>query len=86
MTAYLLNLADLALSLWVISKGAPELNPLMRSVPVMVFHKTIIIGALCLWLESRPERLARIGLHIVTAAFAAVNIYHIHFIFGGAFT
>ena len=74
---YTLNLFDLAFTLHALKYGACELNPLMRNIPVMVFVKVFIVGLLCLFLESRTEPLARKGLWICTAAFVAVNIWHI---------
>ena len=35
MTAYLLNLLDLAFTLYALSHGATELNPAMRCVPIL---------------------------------------------------
>ena len=93
MTAYLLNLADLALTLYALSRGGVELNPLMRSIPVMVAWKVCGVGVLCWMLHvlaydkrspAKPKRLARRGLSIVTAVYAAVCINHFYFIFGGA--
>ena len=77
MTAYLLNLTDLAFTLHALSHGAVELNPLMRSVPVMIAYKVVGVGALCWWLARRREPLARLGLRIATIAFAAVDLFHI---------
>ena len=77
MTIYVLNLFDLLLTLHALKHGAVELNPLMRNIPVMVFVKVVVVGVLCLFLEIRPEPLARRGLRIGTVAFALVNIWHI---------
>lgn len=77
MTAYLLNLADLFITLYVLSKGVTELNPPMQSVPFMVFYKVIVIGLLCWWLSLRTEKIARIGLFLCTVYYGAVCIYHI---------
>ena len=77
MTTYLLNLLDLALTLHSMSHGAVELNPLMRTIPVMVFFKMFVVGVLCLFLDSRPEPLARWGFRIGTVVYAAVNVWHI---------
>lgn len=77
MTAYILNLLDLAITLHVVANGGAELNPLMQSVPVMVLYKTIAVGILCLWLSGRSEPIARYGLKICTAYYAAVNLWHI---------
>jgi hypothetical protein len=91
--AYTLNLADLFLSIHAIHNGATELNPIMQSVPVMVVWKVVGVGFLCWLLQvlatdirvgSRVRKMARNGLRICTAVFAAVNLYHIYFIFGGA--
>lgn len=84
MTAYTLNLLDLAFTLHALGHGAVELNPLLRCVPLMIVYKVVILGALLGWLGKREDKPARIGLGICTAAFAAVDIYHIYFIFGGA--
>ena len=46
MTAYALNLFDMLCTLWALHGGAVELNPLMRSVTVMVCYKVVIVGAL----------------------------------------
>ena len=81
MTAYLLNLLDLAFTLHALECGAVEANPLMRSIPVMIAYKVIVIGALCWWLSRRPEKLARYGMAGITAIYAAINIYHLFFIF-----
>lgn len=76
MTAYILNLFDLAFSLHAIRNGATELNPLLQSVPVMVVWKVVGVGVLCWWLSNRPEKIARCGLRICAAVFAAVDIWH----------
>ncbi len=82
--AYTLNLIDLFLSLHAIRNGATELNPLMQSVPVMVAVKVVGVGVLCWWLSSRPEKIASHGLRACAVFYAALNLYHIYFILGGA--
>lgn len=78
MTAYLLNLIDLAFTLYALSHGARELNPLMQSVPFMIAYKVFVIGAICWGLHRlREYRLARFGLNVATAVFAVVNVWHI---------
>lgn len=81
MTAYLLNLADLAFTLYALCHGAVELNPFMQCVPVMIIYKVFVVGILCYWLNKRQERIARIGLNLIAAAFAAVDVWHIVNIF-----
>ena len=77
MTAYALNLFDLLCTLYALSMGAEELNPLMQSVQVLVAYKVVVVGGLLWWLSGRPERAARIGLKICTAAYAALAVYHV---------
>lgn len=77
MTAYILNLFDLACTLYALSIGCTELNPLMQSVPIMVIFKAAIVGALCWWLSKRKEPLARWGLWLCTAVYAVVDLWHI---------
>lgn len=85
MTAYILNLLDLAFTLHALRHGAVELNPLMQCVPVQIFCKVFVVGALLGWLARRDEPIARRGLMVITAVFAAVDLWHIYFIFGGVF-
>ena len=77
MIPYVLNLCDLALTLYALAHGGVELNPLMRCVPVMVAYKVIVIGALCLWLSKRTERIAKYGRWVITAVYAGLNIWHL---------
>ena len=77
-TVYTLNLIDLLCTLYVLSLGCTELNPLMQSVPVLVVYKVIVVGGLLWWLSGRPERTARIGLLICTAVYTALCIYHFY--------
>lgn len=81
MTAYLLNLADLAFTLYALCHGAYELNPLMRNIPFQCFYKAVLVGALLWWLSKRQERLARFGKKALAAVFAAVDVWHIVNIF-----
>jgi hypothetical protein len=85
MTAYLLNLADLVLTLHALSHGGAELNPLLQNPAVMVAWKVCGVGVLCWWLSTRKEPIAQKGLKLLIAVYSAVCIYHFYFIFGGAF-
>ena len=73
----ILNLLDCLTTVVGISLGAVEMNPVMLSIPVQIFFKVFVVGALCWWLTYRPERIARIGLWICTAFYGAVNLWHI---------
>ena len=80
MTAYTLNLLDLALTLYAIQRGGVELNPLMRNPYIMIAYKTVIVGALCLWLHHFAEggnKVARLGLWAITAVYAGIIIWHL---------
>lgn len=74
--AYALNLIDLLCTLWALRHGAVELNPLMRSVPVMVGYKVIIVWGLLWWLSTRRERAARYALYVAAVVYGAVDLYH----------
>ena len=76
MLVYLLNLIDLACTLYALPLGAEELNPLMASVPVMVGYKVVIVGALLWWLSTRRERAARYALYVAAVVYGAVDVYH----------
>lgn len=75
--AYALNLIDLSCTLWALRHGAVELNPLMRSVTVMVGYKVVIVWALLWWLSTRRERAARYALYVAAVVYGAVDVYHI---------
>lgn len=77
ITAYTLNLLDLFCTLWALRHGAVELNPLMRSVPLMVGYKVIIVWALLRWLSRQRERAAQYALYVAAAIYGAVDVYHI---------
>ena len=79
MTAYLFNLADLFLTLHALQHGGVEMNPLMRSIPVMVGWKVCGAGVLCLLLSKLATNLkvARYGLQICTAIYILTNLWHI---------
>lgn len=77
MIAYVLNLIDLFCTLWALRHGAVELNPLMRSVTVLVGYKVIIVWALLWWLSRQQERAARYALYVAAVVYGAVDVYHI---------
>ena len=77
MTAYLLNLIDLAFTLHALKHGAVEANPLMQCAPFMIFYKVIVVGALCWWLYKQDSSIARRGLCACAAVFTCVDIWHI---------
>ena len=75
MTAYALNLLDLAFTLYALAHGGVELNPLMQCVPIKVVYKIIVVGALCYALKriaNTENALARFGLWAAATIYAAV--------------
>lgn len=74
--AYVFNLLDLICTLWALYYGVMEMNPLMRSVTVMVVYKVIIVGILLWWLSRQREHLARYALYIATMVYGAVCLWH----------
>ena len=77
MIAYVLNLLDLFCTLWALRHGAVELNPLMRSVTVLVGYKVIIVWVLLWWLSHQRERAARYALCVAAVIYGAVDLYHL---------
>lgn len=77
MIAYTLNLLDLFFTLWALHGGAVELNPLMRSVPVMACYKVVIVWALLRWLSRQREQAARYALYVAAVVYGAVDLYHV---------
>ncbi len=77
MTVYALNLVDLAFTHHALGCGGVEANPLMRSVPVMIAYKLVVVGVLCWWLRRREEPIARYGLNALAVVYGLVNVWHI---------
>lgn len=81
---YLLNLCDIFLTLHALSNGGVELNPLMRSIPVMVVWKVLGVGVLCVLLNHFREatKLAQWGLILCAVVYTVLLFYHFYFIGG----
>ena len=77
MIAYLLNLIDLACTMYALRIGATELNPLMTPVPVLMVYKIVVVGVLLWWLSRQRGRLVRVGLNICTVVYATLDLYHL---------
>lgn len=84
MTAYILNLLDLAFTLHVLDNGGVELNPVIRWMmevhpALFPLPKTVLAGLLCWWLERKSQTIpaARKGLIAITAYYGAVVLWHI---------
>ena len=77
---YILNLFDLAFTIYALNNGIHELNPLMQSVPVMVIYKVVIVGGFC-WIlhyfAKGGNKAARRGIKICTAGYASLAVWHI---------
>ena len=70
----LLNLIDLATTLYITSHGGIELNPLMAWLiahELFLWVKLIVGTACCLWLEWRSKyyHSARVGKWVVTVMY-----------------
>lgn len=74
MTAYILNLADLAFTLHALGHGACELNPLMGSPGVMIAWKVVVVGVALWWLQRYRVRWALRGAVVL---FGVVDLWHI---------
>ena len=91
MTAYLLNLFDLACTYILLSHGGEEINPVARWLinihPAAFPFAKIVVAGFLFWLLSyiaRIEPAARIALYFITVYYAAIVAYYIILFFGGA--
>lgn len=91
MTAYLLNLFDLACTYLFLERGGYELNPVARWLlsihpAVYPFCKVFVAGVLCglLHIIGKVDPRTRYALRIITGLYAAIAVYYIILIFGGA--
>ena len=71
-----LNWLDLICTLWALRRGCAELNPLMRSVTMMLWYKGAVVPLLALWLDARGTQEARRGLRICAGVYGAVCLWH----------
>lgn len=77
MIAYLLNLIDLAFSVYAIRNGGVELNPLMQNPAVMILYKIIAMGFLLSWLSKRKERIAVLGMRLIIVVYLIIDLGHV---------
>lgn len=55
---YVLNLMDLLSTLFILSLGGQELNPLLQNPAFMVFYKVVVVGLLCWFLSVMESTFA----------------------------
>jgi hypothetical protein len=72
VTTYLLNLLDLFFTLIALSMRVRELNPLLQSVPFMIFYKVFVVGIACYLLRGKKI------LRFTSALYAVVDLWHIY--------
>ena len=91
MIAYLLNLFDLACTYLFLERGGYELNPVARWLigihpAAFPFAKVFVAGVLCslLHIIGKVEAKTQFALRAVTGYYAAIAVYYIILIFGGA--
>jgi hypothetical protein len=84
MTAYILNLLDMAFALHALKHGGRELNPIVNWMigvhPLLfVFCKVVAAGVLLWWLnrESQTEPLARWGLKFLAGLYWLLILWHL---------
>ena len=83
MTAYILNLLDMAFTLHALEHGARELNQFVNWMIgvhpwLFVFSKVVVAGA-ALWIMKRVSRtlpFARKVLVFITALYGLVVLWH----------
>ena len=90
MIAYILNLLDLALTLFILRTGGAEGNPavsvMLAAHPLLFpFVKIVVAGAMCLWLHNKAQTYAAAlwGLRAITAYYGAVCLWNIIIIIFG---
>lgn len=73
-----LNLLDLCFTLYALSLGYSEANPLMQDPKIMVIYKLTIIPILALILQRLNARRVLAALALV---YGIVNLWHIYGLF-----
>lgn len=84
MVAYLLNIVDMLFTMYVISDGGIELNPMVNTIleydgALFVFLKIVVAGVLFWWLERKAKlhKVAQQGLRAITIFYAILVLWHI---------
>jgi hypothetical protein len=84
MVAYILNIVDMLFTMYVISDGGIELNPIVNTIleydgVLFAFLKIVVAGVLLLWLERKAKlyKVARQGLFAITIFYAILVLWHI---------
>lgn len=82
---YLLNINDLICTLYLLSKGVEEANPLMvyiASSPVLaIFIKVIVVGILLIFMSrymKKDHKVAGFALNALLCAYIYVTFVHIY--------
>jgi hypothetical protein len=86
MIAYILNLLDMIITLYVLNHGATELNPIANNLIILhpllfIFYKTVVVGAFCWFLSYRKRcgntKLDLIGLDLCQLVYFLIVLWHV---------
>lgn len=85
---YILNINDLVCTLFLLSMGFEEANPLMKSVvsnqKAIIIIKVFIIGMILIFISKfikKDYKLAKVATNVVLLAYVLVTVLHIYYIY-----
>lgn len=85
---YIFNINDLLCTLFLLSIGFEEANPLMKSVvtneKVLIAIKVLVVGIILIFVSKfikKDYKLAKVATNVVLFAYVLVTVLHIHYIY-----
>lgn len=85
---YILNINDLVCTLFLLSMGFEEANPLMKNIvsnqKVIIIIKVFIIGMILIFISKfikKDYKLAKVATNVALLAYVLVTVLHIYYIY-----
>lgn len=85
---YIFNINDLVCTLFLLSMGFKEANPLMKNIvsneKVIIIIKVFIIGMILIFISKfikKDYKLAKVATNVALLAYVLVTVLHIYYIY-----
>ncbi|MEI3337582.1 MAG: DUF5658 family protein [Clostridium sp.] len=85
---YIFNINDLVCTLFLLSMGFEEANPLMKNIvsneKVIIIIKVFIIGMILIFISKfikKDYKLAKVATNVALLAYVLVTVLHIYYIY-----
>ena len=85
---YIFNINDVVCTLFLLSMGVEEANPLMKNIvsneKVIIIIKVFIIGMILIFISKfikKDYKLAKVATNVALLAYVLVTVLHIYYIY-----